>query len=63
MMDHAEPYGGYGGPMRTPYGRMYGAMDFDDVSMSSIYILVLLEILLVLLLIYGSLLLFLIVFF
>lgn len=30
MMDHAEPYGGYGGPMRTPYGRMYGAMDFDD---------------------------------
>nr|DAD21540.1 TPA_asm: hypothetical protein HUJ06_023003 [Nelumbo nucifera] len=29
MMDAAEPYGGYGGPMRT-YGRMYGSLDFDD---------------------------------
>lgn len=24
-------FGGYGGPMRT-YGRMYGSLDFDDVS-------------------------------
>lgn len=41
MMDHPEPtYGGYGGPMRTPYGgRMYGAMDFDDVSMNLISLL------------------------
>lgn len=30
-MDTPEPYGGYGGPMRT-YGRMYGSLDFDDVS-------------------------------
>ncbi|KAM7507106.1 hypothetical protein LguiA_017559 [Lonicera macranthoides] len=28
-MDAPEPYGGYGGPMRT-YGRMYGSLDFDD---------------------------------
>lgn len=26
-----EPYGGYGGPMRN-YGRLYGSLDFDDVS-------------------------------
>lgn len=31
MMDGAEPFGGFGGPMRT-YGRMYGSLDFDDVS-------------------------------
>lgn len=32
MMDPApEPFGGYGGPMRT-YGRMYGSLDFDDWS-------------------------------
>ncbi|KAL6993754.1 hypothetical protein U1Q18_011870 [Sarracenia purpurea var. burkii] len=32
MMDNAEPYGGYGGPMRT-YGRMYGgSLDFDNWS-------------------------------
>ncbi|KAF8377548.1 hypothetical protein HHK36_030930 [Tetracentron sinense] len=30
-IESAEPYGGYGGPMRT-YGRMYGSLDFDDVS-------------------------------
>jgi RNA-binding protein Musashi len=30
VMDTPEPYGGYGGPMRTPYGRMYGSLDFDD---------------------------------
>lgn len=29
MMNSAEPFGGYGGPMRT-YGRMYGSLDFDD---------------------------------
>ncbi|XP_038722316.1 heterogeneous nuclear ribonucleoprotein 1 [Tripterygium wilfordii] len=29
MMNGPEPYGGYGGPMRT-YGRMYGSMEFDD---------------------------------
>ncbi|XAR73990.1 hypothetical protein NMG60_11008135 [Bertholletia excelsa] len=29
MMDNAEPYGGYGGPIRT-YGRMYGSLGFDD---------------------------------
>ncbi|GMY26035.1 RNA-binding protein Musashi homolog 2 isoform X1 [Fagus crenata] len=31
MMNSAESFGGYGGPMRT-YGRMYGSLDFDDVS-------------------------------
>lgn len=32
MMDNAEPYRGYsGGPMRA-YGRMYGSLDYDDVS-------------------------------
>lgn len=35
MMDPPPPapeaYGGYGGPMRT-YGRMYGGLDYDDVS-------------------------------
>ena len=35
MMDGAEPFGGFGGgPMRT-YGRMYGSLDFDDVSAQS----------------------------
>lgn len=29
-MDPAEVYGGYG-PMRN-YGRLYGSLDFDDVS-------------------------------
>ncbi|KDO79203.1 hypothetical protein CISIN_1g026534mg [Citrus sinensis] len=29
MMNAAETFGGYGGPMRT-YGRMYGSLDFDD---------------------------------
>ncbi|KAG6666245.1 hypothetical protein I3843_Q026200 [Carya illinoinensis] len=29
MMNPAESFGGYGGPMRT-YGRMYGSLDFDD---------------------------------
>ncbi|GAV73675.1 RRM_1 domain-containing protein/RRM_6 domain-containing protein [Cephalotus follicularis] len=29
MMSGAEPFGGYGGRMRT-YGRMYGSLDFDD---------------------------------
>lgn len=29
-MDAAEAYGGYG-PMRN-YGRLYGSLDFDDVS-------------------------------
>lgn len=32
MMNPPEPFGGYGGSMRT-YGRMYGSLDFDDVSM------------------------------
>ena len=31
MRDNLEPYGGYAGPVRT-YGRMYGSLDFDDVS-------------------------------
>ncbi|KAL4644810.1 hypothetical protein ACB098_02G163200 [Castanea mollissima] len=31
MMNSAESFGGYGGPIRT-YGRMYGSLDFDDVS-------------------------------
>lgn len=26
----AAAYGGYGGPMRAAYGRMYGSLDFDD---------------------------------
>ncbi|XP_048128178.1 RNA-binding protein Musashi homolog 2 isoform X2 [Rhodamnia argentea] len=29
MMSGAEPFGGYGGPIRS-YGRMYGSLDFDD---------------------------------
>lgn len=33
MMDNPEPFAGYGGPMRS-YGRMYGSMDFDDVSIN-----------------------------
>lgn len=32
MLNPAETFGGYGGPMRT-YGRMYGSLDFDDVSL------------------------------
>lgn len=31
LLPSAESFGGYGGPMRT-YGRMYGSLDFDDVS-------------------------------
>lgn len=31
MMDEVEPFAGYGGPIR-PYGRMYGSLDFNDVS-------------------------------
>lgn len=36
MMDGADSFGagGYGGPMRT-YGRMYGSLDFDDVSIDT----------------------------
>eukprot|EP00262_Sarcandra_glabra_P019860 TRINITY_DN7710_c0_g2_i1.p1 TRINITY_DN7710_c0_g2~~TRINITY_DN7710_c0_g2_i1.p1 ORF type:complete len:362 (-),score=67.37 TRINITY_DN7710_c0_g2_i1:80-1165(-) len=29
MMEAAEPFGGYGGPMRS-HGRLYGSLDFDD---------------------------------
>ncbi|KAL6224810.1 hypothetical protein ACLB2K_003665 [Fragaria x ananassa] len=29
MMNNVEPYGGYGGPVRS-YSRMYGSLDFDD---------------------------------
>lgn len=37
MIDnHPEPYGGYGGPMRT-YGRMYGGLGFDDVSLPILF--------------------------
>lgn len=35
MMNNVEPYGGYGGPMRS-YSRMYGSLDFDDVSISCV---------------------------
>ena len=35
IIDNAEPFGGFGGPMRT-YGRMYGSLDFDDVSVESL---------------------------
>lgn len=35
MMSGAEPFGGYGGPIRS-YGRMYGSLDFDDVSSTAI---------------------------
>lgn len=38
MMNSMESFGGYGGPVRS-YGRMYGSLDFDDVSL---YILVIL---------------------
>lgn len=31
MMGNSEAFGGYGGPMRS-YGRMYGSLDFNDVS-------------------------------
>ncbi|XP_062101993.1 uncharacterized protein LOC133810204 [Humulus lupulus] len=30
MMNSAEAFGGYPGPMRGGYGRMYGSLDFDD---------------------------------
>ena len=33
----AEPYGAYGGPMRN-YGRLYGSLDFNDVSMPGVVI-------------------------
>lgn len=35
MMGAAEPFGGYGGPIRS-YGRMYGSLDFDDVSRAAL---------------------------
>lgn len=35
MMSGAEPFGGYGGPIRS-YGRMYGSLDFDDVSRAAL---------------------------
>ena len=38
MMNNMESFGGYGGPVRS-YGRMYGSLDFDDVS---VYILMIL---------------------
>lgn len=31
MMDEPEPFADYAGPTRT-YGRMYGSLDFNDVS-------------------------------
>lgn len=31
MMNGAEAFGAYPGPIRS-YGRMYGSLDFDDVS-------------------------------
>ncbi|KAF2283727.1 hypothetical protein GH714_014603 [Hevea brasiliensis] len=34
MMNTAPPFGGYGGPLRN-FGRMYGSLDFDDVSIYS----------------------------
>ena len=39
MNSAAESFGGYAGPMRT-YGRMYGSLDFDDVSGASSVVLV-----------------------
>lgn len=38
MMNSVGSFGGYGGPMRT-YGRMYGSLDFDDVSIYTLMIL------------------------
>lgn len=31
MNNSMESFGGYGGPVRS-YGRMYGGLDYDDVS-------------------------------
>lgn len=31
MMNNPEPFG-YGAPPMRTYGRMYGSLDFDDVS-------------------------------
>ena len=31
VMNPAGPFRGYGGPM-PPFGRMYGSLHFDDVS-------------------------------
>lgn len=31
MMNPAGPFRGFGGPMR-PFGRMYGGLPYDDVS-------------------------------
>lgn len=40
MMNSVEPFAGYGGPMRSnPYGRMYGSLDFDDVSLQTCFVL------------------------
>lgn len=36
MMGAAEPFGGYGGPIRS-YGRMYGSLDFDDMQWGYAY--------------------------
>lgn len=38
MMNNMEPYGGYGGPLRS-YGRMYGGLDYDDVSIYALMII------------------------
>lgn len=35
MMNSPNSFGGYGGPMRS-YGRMYGSMDFEDVSIFNV---------------------------
>lgn len=39
MMNSVDSFGGgYGGPLRS-YGRMYGSLDFDDVSIYTLLIL------------------------
>lgn len=36
MMDEPEPFADYVGPTRT-YGRMYGSLDFNDVSTNVVF--------------------------
>lgn len=38
MMNSMDSYGGYGGPLRT-HGRMYGGLNYDDVSVYTLMVL------------------------
>jgi RNA-binding protein Musashi len=48
MLNSMDSFRGYGGPVRPyfdespvrPYGRMYDSLDFDDVSVDYIFIII-----------------------